>query len=210
MEAGNVPNGTSWVTEVVNDNPYVLGLGTTGSTGVTTSGSMVIGPHTKASLEVLITGVATATITRLDDSPVSVLKADVSVSSAQILTLLGSPRVLIPAPGVGLAIIVTDWAISFDWNSVAYTGIDAAENLELRYTDTAGVLINTVETIGLLDATADKLIYMNANHALMTSAGSIEPTPNAAVVLTIASGNVTTGNSTMRVRVWYKIVPTIF
>jgi hypothetical protein len=209
-ESGSAPAGTNWVTEITNNNPYVLTLGTTGSTGVTTSGSLVISPYSKASFEVLITSSTAVTITRVEDSPVNVLKADVSISSAEILDLNANPKELIAAPGAGLAIIVTDWALSLDYGTVAYDGIGATENFELRYTDGAGTVINTVETVGFLDAVADTMIYMNGNHALMTSAGSIVPTANAAVVLTIAAGEVATGDSTMRARIWYKIVPTTF
>lgn len=127
---------------------------------------------------------------------------DVTVSSAEILALNATPKTIVAAPGAGLAIIPIGAVLFLDYNSAAYAGIAAGEDLAFKYTNAAGTQIFTVEATGFLDATADAVRYADAGLTLLT------PTANAAVVLHMLTGEIITGNSPLIIRFFYRVVPT--
>jgi hypothetical protein len=131
----------------------------------------------------------------------SVLQSEVTISSAELLALNATPKALVAAPGAGLAIVPVDVEVFLDYNSAAYAGIAAGENLEVRATDGSGQLFATIESDGLLDATADQY-----RHIYALAAAASTPVANAALVMRLASGEVTTGNSPMKVRTRYRVV----
>jgi hypothetical protein len=106
---------------------------------------------------------------------------------------------MVAAPGVGKALILVDAQLDLAYNSIAYAGIAAGEDLEIRYTDGAGQLVATIETTGFLDATA--VAY---RHIYPASAAAIAPVENAALVMDLAVGEIITGNSPLKVRVRYR------
>lgn len=129
-----------------------------------------------------------------------VAEATVTVSSAELLALNATPKTLIAAPGAG-KVLVLDGAQRFwyDYNSVAYAGIAAGEDLAMKYTDASGVIAAQVETTGFLDATADehRIVYPLADAAK-------EPVANSPIVLHMLTGEIITGNSPLKVRVRYR------
>ncbi|OGS90853.1 MAG: hypothetical protein A2Z95_06195 [Gallionellales bacterium GWA2_60_18] len=128
-----------------------------------------------------------------------IITANVTVSTAELLALNATPKLLVAAPGSGKALIVEDVQMMLDYNSTAYDGIAAGEDLEIRYTDGSGQLVATIETTGFLDATADAY-----RHVRPATAAAITPVANAALVLDLASGEIATGNSPLKVRVRYR------
>ncbi len=128
---------------------------------------------------------------------------DVTVTSAQLLALNATPKTLVAAPGAGKAIIFEGAVLHLDYNSAAYAGIAAGEDLSFKYTDGSGVEVATCEATGFLDATADEARYVRP-----ADVAGFEPTANAALVLHMLTGEITTGNSPLKVRVYYRIVPT--
>lgn len=127
---------------------------------------------------------------------------DVTVSSAELLALNATPKTIVAAPGSGLAIIPISAVLFLDYNSAAYAGIAAGEDLAFKYTNAAGTQIFSVEATGFLDATADATRYADAGASLLT------PTANAAVVLHMLTGEITTGDSPLKIRFFYRVVPT--
>lgn len=127
---------------------------------------------------------------------------DVTVSSAELLALNATPKTIVAAPGAGLCIIPIFAHLFLDYNSAAYAGIAAGEDLAFKYTNAAGTQIFAVEATGFLDATADALRYADAGSSLLT------PTANAAVVLHMLTGEITTGNSPLIIRFAYRVLPT--
>ncbi|MDO8932577.1 MAG: hypothetical protein Q7U97_09305 [Rhodocyclaceae bacterium] len=127
--------------------------------------------------------------------------ADITVSTAELLALNATPKTLVAAPGAGMAVIPVDVQLMLDFNSAAYNGIAAGEDLEIRYTNGAGQLVATVETTGFLDAVADAY-----RHVYPASAAATTPAANAALVLALASGEIATGNSPLKLRVRYRTV----
>lgn len=123
----------------------------------------------------------------------------ITITSAQVLALNGTPITLISAPGAGKAIVPVLALWFLDFNTTAYNGIAAGEDLALRFTDASGEIAAQVETTGFLDASADA-------HRVTQFTGLFVPVANAALVLHMLSGNVATGNSPLKLKVFYRTV----
>lgn len=135
----------------------------------------------------------------------SITSVDVTVATGELLALFATPKQLVAAPGAGKALILIDAQFSLVYNSAAYAGIAAGEDLQISYTNGAGVKVADVETTGFLDATANayRHVYPLADTAKI-------PAANAALVLSLLSGEITTGNSPLKVRVRYRTVDLAF
>lgn len=126
-----------------------------------------------------------------------------TISSAEVLALFATPKTLIPAPGTGL-ILVPQFAQIHKPAGTAYAGIAAGEDLALRYTNGSGTILMSCETTGFLDqATAQERI-MTAYRAA-TGVSDVVPTPNAALVMQMLTGEIITGNSPLYVRIFYRL-----
>jgi hypothetical protein len=135
--------------------------------------------------------------------------AIVQISSAELLALNAAPQELVAAPGAGFALIVEDAQFFLDYNSAAYAGIAAGEDLAIRYTDGSGAIVATQEATGFLDATADAYRHTRPV-ASSVSTGGVAPVANAALVLHMLTGEIITGNSPLNVRVRYRTVAVEF
>lgn len=124
----------------------------------------------------------------------------VTVTTGQLLALNATPKTLVAAPGAGKAIIMIDAQAELDYNSVAYDGIAAGEDLAFRYTNGSGAIVAEIETTGFLDQTADtyRHVYPLADAAKV-------PAANAALVLHLKSGEIATGNSPLNIKIRYRI-----
>jgi hypothetical protein len=131
------------------------------------------------------------------------LRAEVTLTAAQVKTLNATPVALVAAPGSGKALVPTLVTVFMDYGSVAYDGIAAGEDLAVKYTDASGATLATIEATGFLDATADAVRY-----AFPTTTAAFTPVANAALVLHMLTGEIATGDSPVKVRVDYKIIDT--
>lgn len=132
--------------------------------------------------------------------------ADVTITSAQLLALNATPQTLVAAPGSGKALVFGGAVAFLDYNSAAYA-VDAADNLQIRYTDGSGQLVAVCETDGFLTLTADAARYIQPLVG-STTISDITPVANAALVAFMASSEVITGDSPLKLRVYYRVVPT--
>lgn len=98
--------------------------------------------------------------------------------------------------------------IWYDYNSAAYAGIGATEELAIRYTGSAGAIVGTCEATGFLDQTADEQRYVYPLSPNTAPDTSVEPVANAPLVLHMLVGEVTTGNSPLKIRIRARMVPT--
>lgn len=128
------------------------------------------------------------------------------VTTAQILALNATPVTLLAAPGAGRAIIFKGAVLFLDYNSAAYAGIAAGEDLAIRYTDGSGQIVGECEVTGFLDQTNDETRYVYPIAPLTSPLSSIEPVANAALVLHMLVGEITTGDSPLKLQVFYSIV----
>lgn len=138
--------------------------------------------------------------------PSVLLKRDVLVSSASVLALNATPVTLVPAPGSTAMALIFEGAMIHKPAGTAYAGIAAGEDLSIRYTDGSGTQAGNAETTGFLDQASAQSRYMRAWTAA-SAASDITPTVNAALVLHMLSGEITTGNSALHIRIFYRIVP---
>lgn len=127
--------------------------------------------------------------------------ATVTVSSAELLALNATPKTLIVAPGAGKALILVAAELWLDYANAAYAGIAAGEDLTLKVSDAAGATLATIETTGFLDTTADAFRYVEP-----TTTAAMAPVANAPLVLHLLSGEITTGDSPLKLRILYREV----
>lgn len=134
---------------------------------------------------------------------------ETSVSSAQVLALNATPITVVAAPGAGNAVVVDFVQLFVDFNAAAYAGIAAGEDIVLVYSGGAVEASSHCETTGLMDATADRVGYCPGLGANGAVAGTTNLTAqaNTAVDITILTGEIITGDSPLKVRVFYRIVP---
>lgn len=124
--------------------------------------------------------------------------ASVSLSSAQILALSATPVVLVPAPGAGRVVIVSDIDFQMTRTATAYANGGA---LEFRYTDGSGAKVSADVAAALVTTGGAGVAYA----AVGGIEASITPVPNAAIIVTNATAPYISGTGTAKIRVAYRI-----
>ena len=124
--------------------------------------------------------------------------AEVTISSAQVLALNATPISVLAAPGAGFANIVKR-VTATKAAGTAYAGIAVGEDIAIRYTNASGSIGATIEATGFLDSTS-----LTVSHG---AGSSCLPVENAALVAHMTTGEVTTGNSDVKLRIVYETVP---
>ena len=134
---------------------------------------------------------------------------DLTITTAQVLALNATPITLIAAPGANKAIIF-EGAVLATAGGTAYAGIAATEDFAFRYTDASGIDVAHVEATGWLDQTTAQVRYALPQTGALAEGtiSSFVPVANAALVAHMAVGEIITGDYDIRVRVYYRIVPT--
>jgi hypothetical protein len=139
------------------------------------------------------------------DLPGVILSTTTTVlSSANILALLGTPVTLVPAPGVGFAIIPINIIIKFFAGSVAYT--DAGGAVSFAAGTASGPLLSNA--IFLVTTSPNKRIQSFVWPGATDTAGNPPTDDNAALVISKATNNFAAGNGTATIIVNYLIVST--
>lgn len=147
---------------------------------------------------------------KVDGNPVMQCET-VTVSSAELLALNATPKELVAAPGANLFVSVWSVYIALDYNTTAYDGIAATEDLTIAYTNGSGAdAAPPIEATGFLDQSADTQRVTYATGAVVAggaATAAIAPVSNAAVVLSMDVGEIATGDSPLDVRICYAILP---
>lgn len=138
--------------------------------------------------------------------PSGLLHRDVLVSSAELLALNATPKTLVPAPGSTAMALIFEGAQIHKPAGVAYAGIASGEDLSVKYTDGSGTAVGGAETTGFLDQTTAQSRFARPTGAA-SGVSDITPVANAALVLHMLTGEITTGDSPLHVRVFYRVVP---
>jgi len=132
------------------------------------------------------------------------------VTSAQVLALNATPQTVVAAPAAGWAIVPSLVAIHKPAGT-AYGGIAAGEDLVLKYTNGSGAQCSSViEATGFLDQTTAQTRVARFPASTGATAGDVTPVAAAAVVLHMLTGEITTGDSDLHVRVWFDVIKTAF
>lgn len=131
---------------------------------------------------------------------------DVTVSSGELLALNATPKELVAAPGANYALIF-EGAIARKAAGTAYAGVAAGEDLSVKYTNGSGAEVAQCEVTGFLDQSTAQIRYVRPQ-AAASGNSAITPVANAALVLHMLSGEITTGNTSLVIRVYYRVVPT--
>ncbi len=135
--------------------------------------------------------------------------ATTTITSAQLLALNATEQEVVPAPPSGYAIVPRLMVLRKPAGT-AYAGVGAGEDLVLKWTDDSGdEACGHVETTGFLDQTTEQLRAVGIIGA-SGSVADVSPVDNAAVVLHLLGGEVTTGDSDLYVRVYYDVINTAF
>ncbi len=174
------------------------------SNGQAILGEVIIGASANTICTILLnpkTDAGSVLITSTD--PTLLQSATITISSAELLALHATPKTLVAAPGVGNSVVLESAILFLAFNSAAYDGIAGAEDLEIRHTNGSGQLFATIETTGFLDSGANAVRFVKA-----TTTAAITPTDNAPLVINLASGEIATGNSPLKVKVNYRVIPT--
>jgi hypothetical protein len=121
-----------------------------------------------------------------------------TITSAQVLALNGTPLSFIVSPGSGKAIELTAFSASITFNSAAY-----ATNVSLNaYTDTATESQFTITNF--LNATVTRML--RGFPTAVSGATKTQIIANKAVYVKVDTGNPTTGDSDITIYFSYKII----
>lgn len=132
---------------------------------------------------------------------IAVQSANVTISATELKALNATPKTLVAAPGAGKAIIPVAIQAFLDYGTAAYDGIAAGEGLAFKYTDGSGTQLGSIEATGFLDGSADAARYVD-----LSPTTAINPTANAALVAHMLTGEIATGDSPLKLRVYYRVI----
>lgn len=125
---------------------------------------------------------------------------DRTLTSAELLGAFDAPVELIPAPGEGRVIMVTDAFVVFEPGDTPYTGDNCAGVLQWGDEANTGILsLNTATTFGLTDATLRQFpdIGAEADPALYEG---------ESLGFAISNETLADGNGTLRWILSYRII----
>jgi len=132
-------------------------------------------------------------------TPIEYYEADLNITSAEILTLNGSPLTIVANPGAGKYIE----AISASAQMLSFGASAYATNTTLQ-------LINTGADVAQLQDTAILISTVNKTtkfkDVTSATAGQTQVLPNTALQVKVGTGNPITGDSAIKVSVIYRIV----
>jgi hypothetical protein len=131
---------------------------------------------------------------------------DVTITSAELLALNATPKTILAAPGAGLANVLVD-VVAYKAAGTAYGGIASGEDLSIKYTNSSGLEVAEIETTGFLDQATAQTRYAKSFNAA-SAISSITPVANAALIMMLLTGEITTGDSDLKLRVYYRTIPT--
>lgn len=124
---------------------------------------------------------------------------DFTITSAEMLALFATPKTIIPAQGANTIIMPTGVALFLDYNSAAYAGVAAGEDLTVRHIGAATRSgVSDIETTGFLDQASDQYAWTPFDSTW--SYGLV----NTGIEIALLTGEVTTGDSPLYGRIFYK------
>lgn len=189
----SVFNGTSWNSVYINANPAIEKLSTTGFT----SGDNGKIPFYNNSTGLWEKGYIQAI--NFSGGLIPLYKATIRIPTSEVLTLNGTPKTLIAAPGVGKVIEIIHVSVKIDYGTTPY-----ATNTSLRVRHVgAGFAIRFQNDILL--STASRTLRMDGIVSTGSGTTNTQILENAALQAFVDVGNPTAGDSDIYVNIWYTI-----
>lgn len=167
-----------------------------------------LAPAEIAFLDGSVAGTPTASKTDVQDANLElngigvIRKADVLIPTGEVLTLNGTPKQIVAAPGAGVYLEFLGAYVFLDYNAAAYAA-DAGEDLVFRYTDGSGDILSIPIDGEEFEVTADRLYIATP---ISTNPNVITHVDNLAIVAHLQVGEWATGNSPLKVRCFYRHV----
>ena len=121
---------------------------------------------------------------------------DITITSAQMLTLNTAPVTLLPAPPAGAVILVDQVYATMVFNSAAYS--TNASGANILYTGAAGAATGIVLTQAFLQTSSG-----TGSIFVRGSSTAVVPAVAAPIVLQAATSDPTTGDSVLNLRIYY-------
>lgn len=122
--------------------------------------------------------------------------ASLTIPTAEVLTLNSVPVEIVAAPGAGYAVQVINAAFNIDFNSVAY-----ATNTTLE------VVTNTATTAQVkCEITSTSNQFGTLSSAVIGNPTETQIIENAALNVSVQTGDPTAGNSDIEIKVLYRII----
>lgn len=127
-------------------------------------------------------------------------RTDITLTSAQLLALLGTPVTIIPAPGAGLMICPETIILRMSGLTAAYTDAGGAVSFSIGTMSTA-LAANTIVTGPTNGQRSQQIVAFAA-----TSTAAAPPTnENAALTISKATNNFAAGSGTLHITVFYSV-----
>lgn len=144
--------------------------------------------------------------TSLEVSTQALNKVEVSLTAAQFNGMYATPVQVIAAPGANKAIVVDSVVLNMTYGAAQFA---AGGAVGLQYGNTAhlaGPAASATEAAtDFTGASASTLFRIGGG---LSTGAAVSSAANAAVYISNATAAFTTGDSTFKVWVWYKIIPT--
>jgi hypothetical protein len=134
---------------------------------------------------------------QINSECVCVKSTSLTIATADVLTLNSAPIEIVAAPGAGFAIEVLSATMKMVYNSATY-----ATNTIIELSNT-GADIKQFDG-DLLGATVSKIGLINRDYR--PTSGQTQIIENAALNVTVGTGNPTAGDSDIKVYVTYRII----
>lgn len=130
------------------------------------------------------------------------------IPAAQLRGSDVSPQTIVPAPGAGWAIVLDNISVWYAYAGTAYGGIAGGEDLAIGYEDKNGTQVAEIETVGFLDQATSQFRTVVPHSAASGSNTAVPLLENKPLVAFLLSGPITTGNTDLRLKIFYHVVPT--
>lgn len=126
-----------------------------------------------------------------------------TVTSAQLLALNATPQTIVASPGDGFYLDLVSATI-YKAAGTAYAGLAAGEDLFFGL-GSSSIECARVETTGFLDQATAQTRHINARAGTAAVADFAPTGTGMALVLGLLSGEITTGDSDLKVEVRYRV-----
>lgn len=127
-------------------------------------------------------------------------KVDKIVTTAEVLALNGTPITVLSAVGSGVYAEFLKAYVLLDYNSAAYVD-EAGEDLVFQHLS-AGAVVSQTADGAEFDGTADAMVVVGPNNDDASETNTL--VDNGGFEVTIQSGEWATGNSPLKIRLYYR------